>query len=302
MYDPRQLQVLAEVARTGTFTAAAEALGYTQPAISYQMRTLERAVGAPLTTRHGRTIRLTPVGAALARHAETVLAVLRTAQDELASLVSTGGGQVRLSAFQSGCVGLVPAALGALRRTHPDLEVVLTQTECADSHRLVLAGEVDLAVVCDLDDAENPPDPRLTRLPLLTDQRCVLLPADHYAAQRESVTVAELAGESWILERVRTRFLLACQEAGFVPRIAATSDDQLTIHSLVANGIGVAIINELGVSAHTHPGVVVRPLRGWPTRRISALLWPDLLRSAPIAAMLSALRSAARGLGLGDAA
>ncbi|MGW4368967.1 LysR family transcriptional regulator [Nocardia takedensis] len=302
MYDPRQLQVLAEVARTGTFTAAAEALGYTQPAISYQMRTLERAVGAPLTTRHGRNLRLTPVGAALARHAETVLAVLRTAQDELASLVSTGGGQVRLSAFQSGCVGLVPAALGSLRRTHPDLEVVLTQTECADSHRLVLGGEVDLAVVCDLDDAQNPPDPRLTRIPLLTDQRCVLLPAEHPAAEQESVTVAELADESWILERVRTRFLLACQEAGFTPRIAATSDDQLTIHSLVANGIGVAIINELGVSAHTHPGVVVRPLRGWPTRRISALLWPDLLRSAPVAALLSALGASARGLGLGAAA
>ncbi|MGN2638915.1 LysR substrate-binding domain-containing protein [Nocardia takedensis] len=134
----------------------------------------------------------------------------------------------------------VPAALAPLRHTRPELEVVLTQTECAQ--------------------------------------------------------------ESWILERGRTRFLLACQEAGFTPRIAATSDDQLTIHSLVANGIGVAIINELGVSAHTHPGVVVRPLRGWPTRRISALLWPDLLRSVPVAALLTALGTAARGLGLGAAA
>ncbi|MFC8526121.1 LysR family transcriptional regulator [Nocardia sp. NPDC057227] len=302
MYDPRQLQVLAEVARTGTFTAAAEALGYTQPAVSYQMRTLERAVGAPLTTRYGRGVRLTPVGAALARHAETMLAVLRTAQDELSSLVSTGGGQVRLSAFQSGCVGLVPAALAELRRTHPELEVVLTQTECADSHRLVLGGEVDLAVVCDLDDAENPPDPRLKRIPLLTDQRCVLLPAGHPAAGQPSVSIGELAGESWILERVRTRFLLACGRAGFTPRIAATSDDQLTILSLVAHRIGVAIINELGVATQTHPGVVVRPLRDWPTRGISVLLWPDLLRSAPVAALLAALGSAARGLGLGTAA
>ena len=149
------------------FTGAADALGYTQPAVSYQMRTLERAVGAPLTSRYGRRVRLTPVGAALARHAETVLATLRTAQNELASLVSAGGGQVRMSAFQRGCVGLVPAALGRLRRTHPELEVVLTQTECAISHRLVLSGEVDLAVVCDLDDAPNPPDPRLQRIPLL---------------------------------------------------------------------------------------------------------------------------------------
>ena len=65
MYDPRQLQVLTEVARTGSYTAAAEALGYTQPAVSYQMRTLERSVGAPLTTRQGRGIRLTAAGQAL---------------------------------------------------------------------------------------------------------------------------------------------------------------------------------------------------------------------------------------------
>jgi DNA-binding transcriptional LysR family regulator len=302
MYDPRQLQVLAEVARSGTFTAAAEALGYTQPAVSYQMRTLERAVGAPLTTRYGRGVRLTPVGEALARHAETVLAALRTAQDELASLVSVGGGQVRLSAFQSGCVGLVPSAMASLRRTHPELEVVLTQTECAISHRLVLSGEVDLAVKCDLDDAESPPDPRLRRVPLLSDRRCVLLPADHPAADAASVSLAELAQERWILETGRTRFLMACQEAGFTPRIAATSDDQLTIHSLVAHRIGVAIMNELGVTAHTHPGVVARPLRGWPTRHIYALLWPDRMRSAPVAALLTALGAAAEALDLGTAA
>ncbi len=301
MYDPRQLQVLAEVARTGTFTAAAEALGYTQPAVSYQMRTLERAVGAPLTTRSGRGVHLTPVGQALARHAETILAVLRTAQDELTSLVAAGGGQVRLSAFQSGCVGLVPSALVALRRTYPELEVVLTQTECATSNRLVLDGEVDLAVKCDLDDAENPPDPRLRHVPLLSDRRCVLLPADHPVANAPAVSLADLAGERWILETVRTRFLAACREAGFTPRIAATSDDQLTIHSLVANHIGVAIMNELGIGARTHPHVVARPLRGWPTRNIYALLWPDRMRSAPVAALLTALGAAAETLGFGSA-
>ncbi|WP_034091766.1 LysR family transcriptional regulator [Streptacidiphilus albus] len=302
MYDPRQLQVLTEVARTGSYTAAAEALGYTQPAVSYQMRTLERSVGAPLTTRQGRGIRLTAAGQALARHAESVLAALRIAEDELASLITTGGGQVRLSAFQSGCVGLVPSALGALRRTHPELEVVLTQTECATSQRLVLTGEVDLAVMCDLDETSagehgvEPPDPRLHRVPLLTDRRCVLLPADHPAATSSAVALADLADEHWVLESSRPHFMAACQEAGFRPRIAATSDDQLTIHALVANRIGLAPMNELGVAAHTDPRVVARPLRGWPRRRIFALLWPDQTRVAPVAALLGALRSAGRAL------
>lgn len=292
MYDPRQLQVLLEIARTGTYTAAAKALGYSQPAVSYQMRALERAVGAPLTTKHGRGVRLTHTGHALARHAEAILSALHTAQDEVSSLISGGGGPVRLAAFQSGCVGLVPAALGILRRTRPELEVVLTQTECATSHRLVLGGEVDLAVMCDLDD--DLPDPRLRRVPLLTDRRCVLLPAGHPAAAGDSVSLADLAEERWILETSRVRFLSACRDAGFTAHIAATSDDQLTIFSLVANRVGLAIMNELGVTAHSDPRVVVRPLRDWPARRIFALLWPDLLRVAPVSALLNALGVAAQ--------
>lgn len=291
--------MLAEVARTGTYTAAADALGYSQPAVSYQMRMLERTVGAALVTRSGRGIRLTEVGQTLARHAETVLAALRTAQDEVATLTSSGGGQVRLAAMQSGCVALVPAALGALRRSHPELEVVVTQTECPVSHGLVLGGEVELAMMCDLeldqlDGQSVSPDPRLLRLPLLSDRRCVLLPADHPLAAAPTVALDELAGERWVLESGRERFLAACQEAGFTPKVAATSDDQLTIHCLVANRIGVAIMNELGVGAHSDPRVVARPLRDWPSRRIFALLWPDMARVAPVAALLDSLRAAAQ--------
>lgn len=342
MYDPRQLQVLAEVARTGTYTAAADALGYTQPAISYQMRMLERSVGAPLVTRRGRGVQLTPEGRALARHAGTVLAALRTAEDELAALTAPEAGRVRLSAMQSSCVSLVPRALGTLRRTRPELEVTVTQAECHVSHGLLLEGAVELAVMCDLDFNDTDPsgssggtrngtgapdgtsthdstgtrdstgprdstgtpdstgdpsvavDPRLRRVPLLTDRRCVLLPADHPAAASPTVSLADLAGERWVLESGRTRFLAACRDAGFAPRIAATADDQLTLHSLVANRIGLAVMNELGVTAHFDPRVVARPLTDWPVRRVFALLWPDTLRIPAAAALLHALRDTAR--------
>lgn len=317
MYDPRQLQVLAEVARTGTYTAAADALGYTQPAISYQMRMLERSVGAPLVTRRGRGVQLTPEGRALARHAGTVLAALRTAEDELAALTAPEAGRVRLSAMQSSCVSLVPRALGTLRRTRPELEVTVTQAECRVSHGLLLEGAVELAVMCDLDFKDTDPsgtsdgtrdstgtpdstgdpsvavDPRLRRVPLLTDRRCVLLPADHPAAASPTVSLADLAGERWVLESGRTRFLAACRDAGFAPRIAATADDQLTLHSLVANRIGLAVMNELGVTAHFDPRVVARPLTDWPVRRVFALLWPDTLRIPAAAALLHALRDTA---------
>nr|WP_158697163.1 LysR family transcriptional regulator [Streptomyces hokutonensis] len=152
---PDASSVLAEVARTGTCTAAADALDYTQPAVSYQMGMLERSVGAPLVTRRGRGVQLTPEGRALARHAETVLAALRTAEDELAALTAPEAGRIRLSAMQSSCVSLVPRALGALRRTRPELEVTVTQSECRISHGLLLEGAVELAVMCDLDFTEK---------------------------------------------------------------------------------------------------------------------------------------------------
>lgn len=305
MYDPRQLQVLAEVARTGTFTAAAEALGYTQPAISYQMRMLERAVGSPLVARRGRGIRLTPVGQTLARHANTVLAALRSAEEELAALNAPGGGRVRLAAMQSSCVALVPRALGTLRRTHPELEVTVTQAECQVSHGLLLNDEIDLAVMCDVDTvdpAAEPQtggesltiDPRLSRIPLLTDRRCVLLPADHPAAAQPFVSLSDLAEERWVLESHRTRFLAACRDAGFTPRIAATADDQLTLHQLVAHRMGLAVLNALAVTAHSDPRVVARPLTGFPVRRVFALLWPDARNIPAAAALLQALSKATR--------
>ncbi|HWC82707.1 MAG TPA: LysR family transcriptional regulator [Pseudonocardiaceae bacterium] len=298
MFDPLQLHVLTEVARTGTYTAAAESLGYTQPAVSYHMRMLERAAGTPLVTRAGRGVRLTHAGRALAKQAEAVLAALRAAEDELAGFAAPGGGQVHLAAFSSGCVSLVPAALATLRRTDPELEVVVTQTECGTAHELLLSGEIDLAVMCDLvhdpvAEAAVRPDPRLRRIPLAEDRRCVLLPADHPAAASATVELAQLAGERWVLETQRTRFLAACTESGFTPRIAATTDDQLTIHCLVANRIGLAVMNELGVHAHTDPRVVARPLRDWPRRRIFALLWPDTIRVPQIRALADALRDAA---------
>ncbi|MCL8013050.1 LysR family transcriptional regulator substrate-binding protein [Streptomyces sp. AS02] len=94
-------------------------------------------------------------------------------------------------------------------------------------------------------------------------------------------------------ESGRARFLAACRDAGFTPRIAATVDDQLTPHHPVARRIGLAVLDTLAVSAHTDPPVVARPLTGFPVRRVFALLWPDA-RNIPAAALLRALGDATR--------
>ncbi len=87
MFDLSQLRLLQEVGRTGSYSAAGRELGYTQPAVTYQMRNLERQVGAPLAVRLGRTMRLTSAGEALLEHADRITAQVRAAEHEMAALV-----------------------------------------------------------------------------------------------------------------------------------------------------------------------------------------------------------------------
>jgi DNA-binding transcriptional LysR family regulator len=297
--DSRQLLVLAHVARTGSYTAAASALGYTQPAISYQMRMLERAVGTPLVSHTGRGVRLTEGGRKLARHADTVLAAIRAAETELAAISTQGRGQVRLAAFQTSCATLVPAMMAGLRTIHPDIEVILTEIEPPEATALLRAGEIDLVLACDWEDEPTPePELPLRRIPLMTDRRCVVLPAGHPLSERSAIDFADLATDRWVIESVRDRFLRACERAGFIPQIVATADDQMATQSLVANSVGITLMMELGLANHLDQRLVARPLNNWPLRRTYALLWPDMIRVPAIGALLRALRLAARDLRL----
>lgn len=296
MFDRLQLQVLASVARTGSYTAAAKALGYTQPAVSYQMRRLERAATTPLVIRAGRGIQLTNAGRRLAAHAETVLAALDAAETEIIALSSQERGLVRLAAFQSACAALVPALLGVLGDKRANLQVEVSQMEPPAAAEHITSGTVDIGLLCDWEnepvaEAEQP----LSRHLLLTDRRCVLFPASHrLAAGTGEVDFADLAGEAWVMETARDRFLAACDGAGFRPRVTATADDNLTIQSLVAGGAGITLVNELGLVPYVEPRLVARPLANWPVRRIYASTWPQMGRVSTIATVLDALLQAAR--------
>jgi DNA-binding transcriptional LysR family regulator len=297
MLDVRQLQVLTEVARTGSYTAAAESLGYTQPAVSYQMRRLQQTVGAPLVVRVGRGLRLTETGHALVRHADTIFSVLRAAQQEISSAVARGGGLVRMVAFQSSCVTLVPHAIARLREAHPEVRVTVEQAEPAQARHMVRTGEADLGLLCNWDNEDLPEgEGTMLRLELMSDRRCVLMREDHEMAGREAIDLAELAQHDWVMESYRDRFLAACTNLGFKPRIAATVDDTNAIQTLVAAGLGISLMSELALSAHVTPGLVYRPLRNWPLRRTYALLWPDMLTVPAVASVLGEIRTAARSM------
>ncbi|CAG6398596.1 LysR family transcriptional regulator [Streptomyces cocklensis] len=295
MLDIRQLEVLAEIARTGSYTAAAASLGYTQPAVSYQMRRLQQTVGAPLVTRAGRGVRLTQTGQALARHAETIFSALRAADQDIASQVARGGGLVRTVSFQSGCVSLLPEVVGRLRDRHPDVHITLTQAEPVQARELIRSGAADLGLLCNWANEDVPEGEQvMMRVPLMTDRRCVVMREDHPLAGRSEIGLAELADHDWVMESFRDRFEAACTNLGFEPRISATVDDSHTVLALVGTGLGISLMNEMALRSHLCDGLVYRPLLDWPLRRTYALLWPDMVGVPAVAAVLAEIRRAAR--------
>src|SRR3954452_13033814 len=174
MLDVRRMRVLREVAARGSFSAAAEALSFTQSAVSQQVAALERECGAKLLERGPRGVRLTDAGRALVEHADAIIARIEDAEAELAAIAGLRGGRLRVATFQSAGATLVPRALGEFHRRHPDVEINVILEE-RDPYGLLSGGEADLAIVMDF--AHTPllaPDLDLT--PLLEDPYDVLLP------------------------------------------------------------------------------------------------------------------------------
>ncbi|MGI8881857.1 MAG: LysR family transcriptional regulator [Jatrophihabitans sp.] len=301
MFDLAQLQLLTVVARTGSYSAAARELQLSQPAVSYQMRRLERAVGAPLAVRVGRSMRLTSAGDALLEHAEQILTDVRAAERQIAATIGSGTATVRLAAFPSSCATIVPSALAKLRSTHPELDVRVVQGEPPQTHSMVLRGDVDLALGYRFAISHEPePEPvvsRFCRVQLVVEDIRLLLPADHPAAARSKVKVEELLSERWILGSHRFEDMLnrACLPIGQTPEVMLVADDYVAMQAFVAHGLGVALVPELALRAHQDERVVARTLVGWPARHVGLELWPDQLRVPGVVAVIEALRAALPG-------
>src|SRR3954470_22723269 len=129
MLDVRRLKVLREVAARGSFSAAAEALSFTQSAVSQQVAALERECGAKLLDRGPRGVRLTDAGRALVEHADVILARIEDAEQELAAIAGLRGGRLRLASFQSAGATLVPRAVAVFHERHPDVDLGLIEAE-----------------------------------------------------------------------------------------------------------------------------------------------------------------------------
>jgi DNA-binding transcriptional LysR family regulator len=297
MHDLRLLGVLREVALRGSFSAAAEALDYTQPAVSQQIARLEKQVGVKLIEREPRGIRLTAGGEVLVRHTERIMAQMAAAEAELGEVAAQARGRLRMAAFATASGTLVPRAVAAFRRLRPAVEVELALMDPPESIPAVRRGDLEIAITEEGGFAGDTDVSGLEVEQLMEDHMWVSLPSNHPLATRRAIDLADLRDEDWMLACLSGTcadsnvVLRACREAGFQPRIAYTSDDYFAIQGLVASGMGVALIPGLGL-ASMRDDVAVRPVKGRPPYRRVAAVTSGETPGGAVATMLECLRDA----------
>jgi molybdate transport repressor ModE-like protein len=297
MLDVRRMRVLREVAQRGSFSAAAEALSFTQSAVSQQIAALEREAGTTLVERSVRGIRLTDAGRALVRHTDAILGHLAEAEAELEAIAGLRGGRLRMASFESAGATLMPLAIATFKQRHPAVELSLSLAEPDDALPRLKSGELELALAFGADGIATPADDGIERVPLLDDPMYLALAPDHPLARKRNLRLADLAGDQWIegTPTCACSALLrrACERAGFTPHVAFESDDYNAIQGLVAAGVGVALIAELALST-VRDDIVIRSLgRETPLRHIHAAVLAGGYRSPATAAMLEILQAAA---------
>ena len=291
--DVGRLRALRTIAEHGSFSRAAEALGYTQSAVSQQIAALEHEVGLTLLNRAVRPVALTDAGRVLAGHVEQVLEHLATADAQLDAIRGLRAGSMRLAAFGSAYATFLPPVIAQFRDRHPDVQLELVEAEPDASLPLLRTGEVDLAIVYRFADGGS--DDGLEVVHLLDDEHRAVLPARHRLAARKAVSVADLADEAWIVPHAdgparsyRDGLERLCADAGFTPRIGFETDDLQAVQTFVAAGLGIALMHDLTMPTRRR-SIAVRPITGRRLARPVNAVTAAGRHSPPAAAMLGVL-------------
>ncbi|MER6128660.1 LysR family transcriptional regulator [Streptomyces sp. NPDC001795] len=285
--EVRTLQSFLAVAEEKSFTRAAARCHVAQPAISQQIRALERELGEALFERDSRTVRLTAAGEALMPHARAVSAAVAAARAEFAARSGLLTGHLSLGAADGVDHSSLPAQLGAFHRLYPGVGVNLVDGTSASLVPQVRQGSLDAAFVA------VPPgglDSDFGHRVLIRDEIVAIVASDQPQAQQAALSLAQLSGTPLITygpdSGLRPHLIAAFADAGVPFRPAYATNHVALQVELVAAGVGIALAAGADRSPASDPRVTVVPL----TLRIpyaKALIWrAGPHTSAPLRALL----------------
>ncbi|HUA09398.1 MAG TPA: LysR family transcriptional regulator [Candidatus Acidoferrales bacterium] len=239
----RQLRSAAAIARRLSFTAAAEELSVAQPALSQQIAALERELGVRLFERTNRRVSLTDAGRAFVKRAERIIADVDAAAEEMTAYAGGLRGRVVIGTYQSFAEYVLPKLLGRFHAANPGIEVAMREGMADALLAGLRDGTIDIFVGHLADASLATQSFRIE--PLYEDELVIAVSARHRLATRHSVRIEELRDEAFVIFRPGSatthRLNAVARAAGFEPRVAFESEDSLTVRSLVAEGLGVAL-------------------------------------------------------------
>jgi DNA-binding transcriptional LysR family regulator len=262
----RHLRYFLATADELNYGRAAERLRIAQPGLSQQIMNLEEIVGTPLFDRTRRSVKLTLAGELFVEEARKAVQ-----QTEAALLVARRAGRGEVGRIAIGYVssaaytGALTTMVGQYRQAYPEVELDITEMEMMQQLDQLDQGKLDIGFI-------RPPVPLplgIVATPILFEEIMLALPESHALAQHESVPLSALNGDIFITPRhpagvsFHEHTTSACRAAGFFPRLGPQGRDFVTIASMVAVGLGVALVPQSLKSIQV-PGLRYRPVAGEP--------------------------------------
>jgi DNA-binding transcriptional LysR family regulator len=253
-----QVASVVAVVDHGTFSAAADALGYTQSAVSQQVAALERRLGRQVVLRTRPQCVLTPHGAVIIDDLRRLLVEHQRTTERIVQTVEGFTPPIRLASPSSPAMSFLPDALGRMRRHHPRVEVdVLFSDNHVESRRLLIDGRVDAVVMIEPDVLDD----GLHRRHLLTDEMTLCVSSRHELARKRggTVSLAALADAPWILgsstDADEVLIGQACARARFEPDVTLRCDDLAATFGFISAGVAVSFMSNLALTALRAKGV-----------------------------------------------
>ncbi|MEU0518354.1 LysR substrate-binding domain-containing protein [Streptosporangium sp. NPDC006007] len=290
-----QLRSLVELARRGTVTAAAQALGYTPGAVSQQLSALERAAGVPLLRKVGRRLELTDAGSALVRHAERMLEIEAEAVATLERSTTEIAGSLAIGIFATAAAEILPLALGRVEQRYPDLAVRSREMDVDEVYDAVASGAVDLALGIDYPDVPIRRNPNLRVVRLYRERFSLATPLATLEGV-ELIGIADTGSLGWILPPAKSHYGQAvrtvCRRFGVEPDVRHEVTDTAASLALVETGLGVTPVTDLMLRLRPSRLSIVRLAETF-ERHIVAIVRTSAERRPSVAALVSVLRELA---------
>jgi LysR family transcriptional activator of glutamate synthase operon len=282
--DLRQLRYLVALADEGNFTRAAAREHIAQPALSQQIRRLERELGLTLVERTTRRVALTDAGRRLVARARSILVDVEAAQAEMQSLRGAFTGRVSVGAMHTMGPIDVSLVLALFHQRHPGVELTVREQSSEELAELLRLDEVDVAFLSVTEQIESH---GLGLAQLVVEELVVILPPEHRLAALRRIRLDQLTDDEFVSyrpgSRLRELLISAAARAGFQPKITLESNESQRVRRLVSRGVGVALLPR---SDSVGPGaeVSVLTLEGPELTRDITLAWREGRTRTPAAA------------------